>query len=119
MGDDVLTAIIGSLMGVRPSHADERVREAVGVGPTADGDYRSPHGRHRHQCERCHTVWEHDDMLFATRAGHTCPNPQCGHCEEGGSWEKYFGADAPAYHDPGERTFRKADGGTMLPKAGG
>ncbi len=107
---DIFAALLNTISGktVAPPAVAEQV---TATGP--DGAYQSPTGRHRHQCERCHTVWEHDSVFSATRAGHTCPNPECGHCPEGSCWEKYFGGDAPAYHDPGQKTFRKADGVPM------
>jgi hypothetical protein len=73
--------------------------EPVGGRPVG---YSSPPGRHRHQCERCLTVWEHDTVLFARRGVHVCPNPDCRFDTGERRWPKYSGPLPPAYHDPGE-----------------
>lgn len=53
-------------------------------------EYQSPEGRHRHQCEGCDFIWEHNDSPLMGRAeDHVCP--RCGRER----WWKYYGADPP------------------------
>jgi len=59
-------------------------------------EYKSPSGRHRHKCPKCGVIWEHDAIPL--RVAHTCLD--CG----GVTFEKYFGAEKPKYHDPGKKT---------------
>jgi rubrerythrin len=49
-------------------------------------DYHSPVGFHRHKCEKCNYIWEHDGSFLCS---HNCPN--CGKSE----YRKYFGGEAP------------------------
>lgn len=51
--------------------------------------YESPHGFHRHKCDKCGYVWEHANTCVNNTALHTCPG--CG-TEE---WYWYKGPEAP------------------------
>lgn len=55
--------------------------------------YRSPEGRHRHRCEHCFAIWEHDDSARGNGAAHSCP--LCKREEYG--W--YEGVAGPEFRD--------------------
>jgi rubrerythrin len=38
--------------------------------------YVSPEGRHRHKCNKCKIVWEHDESCWGSDTVHMCPG--CG-----------------------------------------
>lgn len=56
---------------------------------------------HRHKCEECDTVWEHDVTCFNNAEAHACP--KCGLQQ----WAPYHG-DLPATFF-GPRTHSKTD----------
>src|SRR5947199_4298541 len=53
-------------------------------------NYTSPEGKHRHQCDKCGFIWEHDDVAKTNEPRHHCPN--CG--EQQGF--RYFGDKPPS-----------------------
>lgn len=52
-------------------------------------NYESPKGFHRHKCDNCSHVWEHDDSCKGKTNLHTCPD-----CKEE-EWSQYFGPEPP------------------------
>lgn len=70
--------------------------------------YRSPKGRHRHQCVVCLLVWEHADAMRAVASAHVCPG--CGSLPL--DWVQYDGDEPPAVHDERANSGGQADAAT-------
>lgn len=90
---NVFAAELARLLAAAPAPPDTSGSDVDG----AAGGYESPPLRHRHQCGRCGTVWEHDNEFAAGAEAHTCPG--CHHCAD----NRRHGGDVhrwPMYEGP-------------------